>query len=192
MTSVVYEHGCVAVYKFNLYVYLVAIFLCIYPGKIYWTCFSTPYLTLKLVVASYSSTVIWDQGWYSTQIYQCQTVFKNFTLNSSTVKSLPLRWIQAGQLLFPDKGETTNNSLVKSSIALCLAQLYLLGEKWGFQLVLRSELTGSGHILTTFFHIFSSLNMWNRVSPRAVLFEGQSWQLVHVTFSSYFKFSFHS
>lgn len=46
--------------------------------------------------------------------------------------------------------------------------------------------------LTVLFNGLFSLTVWKRILPRAVLFEGQSWQLVDLTFSSYVQSSFHS
>lgn len=60
-------------------------------------------------------------------------------------------------------------------------------EGWWSQWILRFELTANWYILTTSFHI---LTVWNGVLPGAVLCDSQ--QLVDVTFSSYFKSSFHS
>lgn len=74
---------------------------------------------------------------------------------------------------------------------LCPAQRHFdLLKDWVSQWVLKFEQTANWCVLTLFFHILFSVTEWNRILPGAVLFE--SWQLVDVTFSSYFKSSFHS
>lgn len=55
--------------------------------------------------------------------------------------------------------------------------------EWNWQLYM---------FLTVLFNGLFSLTVWERILPRAVLFEGQSWQLVDLTFSSYVQSSFHS
>lgn len=55
--------------------------------------------------------------------------------------------------------------------------------EWNWQLYM---------FLTVLFNGLFSLTVWKRILPRAVLFEGQSWQLVDLTFSSYVQSSFHS
>lgn len=119
-----------------------------------------------------------------------------------TVKPSKPRWIQA-DLLLPNmmKLYTLNSHLglclilkihiSDLTVTLCPAQRHFGFTYWKKKKVLRFKLTVSWFtMLTVCFHILFSLTEWNRISPGAVLFE--SWQLVDVTFSSYFKSSFHS
>lgn len=61
---------------------------------------------------------------------------------------------------------------------------------WKVNENLRSELTACSDILPVFFYIWLIVTVWNSILPGAVLYEGQSQQLVNLTFASDFSYHF--